>query len=71
MHREQKELIKDVANIAIGFTPVWWAIAISRFTHKWGYERRGIKRMHRHLFRKGRRKYNLAMTEQELERLLR
>lgn len=64
MHREQKELLKDVANIAIGFTPIWWAISISRFAHKWGYKRRGISRIQRHMRK---RRGTRTITQAELD----
>ncbi len=71
MHREHKELIKDIGNIALGFTPVWWAISISRFVHKWGYKRKGVYRTIKHVrYRKIMSRRNRPVSQREMDELL-
>ncbi len=67
MKREHKELAKDVANIAIGFTPIWWIISISKFAHKWGYKKRGTTRLSRYIQKVRRRR---PLSTGEIEELL-
>lgn len=72
MHREHKELLNDIWNIAIGFTPVWWVISVSRFVHKWGYKRKGIRRTVRHLrYRKVKSRKNRPISQREMDEMLR
>lgn len=49
MRREEREFMRDAVNLAINLTPISWAMALAHFTHKWGYRRKGVKRVAFHI----------------------